>query len=115
MGQAHLLEHAVFTAVGFDVGVFRHRLLKFSMGQSVRKAGDEELRAQWIAYGTIADEEILEGSEIRWERRPIDNLLLASSVFHQIHDVVGYSGSISQADVGYNKSFRVNYFLDLSL
>jgi outer membrane receptor protein involved in Fe transport len=72
-------------------------LLKFSMGQSVRKAGDEELRAQWIANGTIADEEILEGSEIRWERRPTDNLLLASSVFHQIHDVVGFSGSISRS------------------
>ena len=58
-------------------------LLKFSMGQSVRKPGDEELRAQYIANGSIADEEILEGTELRWERRQTDNLSLGHVVLPQ--------------------------------
>jgi outer membrane receptor protein involved in Fe transport len=74
-------------------------LLKFSIGQSVRKAGDEELRAQYINSGTIADSEVLESTEFRWERTPNDRLLLASSIFIQDHDVLGFSGSLNRSDL----------------
>jgi iron complex outermembrane receptor protein len=72
-------------------------LLKFNIGQSVRKPGDEELRAQFLANGTIAEEEELGSTELRWERRPDANLYYGASVFHQNHDVVGFSGSISRS------------------
>ena len=74
-------------------------LLKFSIGQSVRKAGDEELRAQYVNSATIADEEVLESMEFRWERTPTERLLLASSIFHQNHDVLGFSGSLNRSDL----------------
>ncbi len=71
--------------------------LKFNIGQSVRKPGDEEMRAQFLANGTNANEEVLRGTELRWERRPNEQWLLGSSVFHQNHEVVGFSGSISRS------------------
>ena len=74
-------------------------LLKFNIGQSVRKPGDEELRAQFVANGTIAAEEVIRGSEIRWERYQTEHLMLASSVFHQNHEVVGFSGSLNRSDL----------------
>ncbi|HYO26308.1 MAG TPA: TonB-dependent receptor [Lacipirellulaceae bacterium] len=72
-------------------------LLKFNIGQSVRKPGDEEMRAQFLNNGTSAQEEVIRGSELRWERRPHQHLLLGSSVFHQNHEVVGFTGSISRS------------------
>jgi outer membrane receptor protein involved in Fe transport len=74
-------------------------LLKFNIGQSVRKPGDEELRAQFLANGTFGHEEVIRGSELRWERLQTDRLKFASSVFHQNHDVVGFSGSLNRSDL----------------
>jgi outer membrane receptor protein involved in Fe transport len=72
-------------------------LLKFNIGQSVRKPGDEEMRAQFLANGSNANEEVIRGSEVRWERRASPNLFFGSSIFHQNHEVVGFSGTIQQS------------------
>jgi outer membrane receptor protein involved in Fe transport len=73
-------------------------LLKFNIGQSTRKAGDEELRSQWIAPGNTAPEdEMIKYIELRWEQTPKENLLLASTVFYHLHDVIGFTGSTSQS------------------
>ncbi|MEX2093683.1 MAG: TonB-dependent receptor plug domain-containing protein [Pirellulales bacterium] len=72
-------------------------LLKFNIGESVRKPGDEELRAQWVANQTIADQESIKNIELRWEREPYDNLWYGASVFYQTHEVVDFTGSLSRS------------------
>jgi iron complex outermembrane receptor protein len=72
-------------------------LMKFNIGQSVRKPGDEEMRAQFLDNGSNAEEEVIRGTELRWERRPSDRWFLASSIFHQNHEVVGFSGTLRQS------------------
>jgi outer membrane receptor protein involved in Fe transport len=72
-------------------------LIKFNIGESVRKACDEELRAQWLANETIADAETLKNIELRWEREPYENLWYGASVFYQSHEVVGFTGSLSRS------------------
>lgn len=72
-------------------------LLKFNIGESVRKACDEELRAEWLANGSIADSETLKNIELRWEREPYENLWYGASVFYQTHEVVGFTGSLSRS------------------
>jgi hypothetical protein len=74
-------------------------LLKFNIGQSCRKPGDEELRAQFVNSGTIASQEVIRSTELRWERAQTEHLKLASSVFHQNHEVVGFSGSLNRSDL----------------
>lgn len=72
-------------------------LIKFNVGQSVRKAGDEELRAQWLSNQSIAKAETLKNIELRWEREPYDNLWYGASVFYQTHEVLGFTGSLSRS------------------
>jgi iron complex outermembrane receptor protein len=79
--------------------VTKYDLLKFNIGQSVRKPGDEELRAQFVANGTVADEEVIKSTELRWERRPCEHVCFGASVFHQTHDVVGFTGSLSRSQL----------------
>lgn len=71
--------------------------IKFNIGQSVRKQGDEELRFQYTANGSIADSEVLKNIELRWERRPTEHFNCGASVFYQHHDVVGFSGTVSRS------------------
>lgn len=72
-------------------------LLKFNIGESVRKACDEELRAEWVANRSIADSETLKNIELRWEREQYENLSYGASVFYQTHEVVGFTGSLSRS------------------
>jgi outer membrane receptor protein involved in Fe transport len=74
-------------------------LLKFNIGQSVRKQGDDELRAQWVANHTIAAAEVLKNIELRWERTPCEHWLFGTSFFYQHHDVVGFIGSVKRSDL----------------
>jgi outer membrane receptor protein involved in Fe transport len=72
-------------------------LVKFNIGQSVRKQGDDELRAEWVANHSIAEEEVMRNIELRWERRPCEHWMFGTSVFYQHHNVVGFTGSLSRS------------------
>ncbi len=72
-------------------------LLKFNIGQSVRKQGDDELRAEYLSNGTFAEVERMRNIELRWERRPCDCWFFGTSLFYQHHNVVGWSGSLRES------------------
>lgn len=72
-------------------------LLKFNIGQAVRKQGDDELRAEYVANGTIAADEVFRNIELRWERRPCEQWMFGTSFFYQHHNVVGYTGSLHES------------------
>lgn len=77
--------------------------IKFIAAESVRRIGDDELRAEFLGpadadgnlpdppAGSIAESENLKGFELRYERRPCEHLLLAISGFYEDHAAVGFS------------------------
>jgi hypothetical protein len=72
-------------------------LFKFNIGQAVRKQGDDELRAEWVANQTIAEAEVFRNIELRWEHTPCEQWFFGTSFFYQHHNVVGYTGSLHES------------------
>jgi iron complex outermembrane receptor protein len=69
--------------------------LKFMASQSLRTNTEEAMRADWI-NGKRSDPEKMSTLELRYERRQTKELMLASSVFFNDLDVLGWNNTLQK-------------------
>jgi iron complex outermembrane receptor protein len=71
--------------------------LKFIASQSLRTNTEEAMRADWL-NGLRSDPEKMNTLELRYERRQTKDLLLASSLFFNDLDVLGWNDVLQKMD-----------------
>ena len=72
--------------------------IKFIANQSVRRAGDDELRGQYKSEHNFGDEETIRTGELRYKRLHSDNLLLALSGFYEEIELVAWDATQQASD-----------------
>jgi iron complex outermembrane receptor protein len=77
--------------------------LKLIAGRSVRRAGDGELRQEYVMKGTRGDIETLNSYEWRYERQQTPNWLLGIGMFYEQNTAIGY-------DVNTMRSSKIGTF-----
>jgi hypothetical protein len=60
-------------------------------GFANRRATDGDLRRQFLDNGTFSDNEENESAEIRYERRPCEHWLYATSFFYQYYQAISFN------------------------
>ncbi len=63
---------------------------KVIVNQAARRTVDDQLRKEFLANGSQADNELSHSVELRHEAQPTETLWLASSLFYQSRDVVAF-------------------------
>ncbi len=71
---------------------------KFIVSQSVRRSGDDELRGQYLADGSNAEDEQIQSCELRYERQQNDHLWFAGSLFYENIELVARNPSSQRND-----------------
>jgi iron complex outermembrane receptor protein len=77
---------------------------KLMANRSQRMNFAEELRAQWLATGTLGEPEILRSYELRLERQPTEELFWAVSTFYIDLDAITWDNATSSAAVTGNQT-----------
>lgn len=77
---------------------------KAILNRSVRMNFAEELRAQWIANGTLSDPEILRSYELRCESNPTEDFSWAASAFYIDLDALSWNGVTSSSALTGNQT-----------
>ncbi len=72
--------------------------LKFIGNQSVRRAGDDELRAQYVADKGYSDSEKIRSGEVRYERMFGNKAFSAISAFYQDIELVAWNTQLRRSN-----------------
>jgi outer membrane receptor protein involved in Fe transport len=76
---------------------------KFIVSRAVRRSPDDEIRAQWLASRTFADNETIINGEVRYERQQSENLNFAVSGFVYSLDLVAFEAATNIRTEGLGK------------